>query len=561
MRKRSEGGFTLILGMLSLLFIIPVIGLAIDVGFLYISKSKLQAAVDGAALAAARSLNIGQSTSSQAAAGQANAVNWFYANFPNNFFGSSGTVMNTSTVTVTDDPNNAHLRDVQVTATTNVSTVFMRWLGFTSTTVGALGKATRRDVVIMMVLDRSASMCAGGSSPCTETSSTPCATMISSAKLFTGQFAEGRDSIGLVTFADSSYIHSTPTTSFQSVLGYSNDQGSGTGALDNISCWGGTGTAQGVSLGYQLLYQTGEAGALNVLFLETDGLPNSLTMNFYDSTNNQVGLTSTSSCQDTNNKTVAQGGFGSSTVIPHWTGGLSVTTSPFLTTSGYYSNIPAGMIGTVDSSDPGSTYFWVMDNYWTTTGQTQSTGSSSNPYNGYPNGITTSTAKGCYFASQDLEYDTNPKDIAWFPATDAWGNKMNPSNPYASVTTDSHGHVLQNGWQNYQNAVLNTTDNAAYVARSNSTIGAYFFVIGLGGNSSTGPPDPILLQRMANDPNGDTFNTAGPDDGGYYWPCSQESTCVNYPSQPQGTFIYSSNSTTLAEAFLRISSQVLRLSK
>jgi hypothetical protein len=74
--------------------------------------------------------------------------------------------------------------------------------------------------------------------------------------------------------------------------------------------------------------------------------------------------------------------------------------------------------------------------------------------------------------------------------------------------------------------------------------------------------DPILLQRMANDPNGDEFNTTGPDTGGaYYLPCAQETGCVTYSSQPQGTFIYAPTTAYLAEAFLRISSQVLRLSK
>ena len=64
-------------------------------------------------------------------------------------------------------------------------------------------------------------------------------------------------------------------------------------------------------------------------------------------------------------------------------------------------------------------------------------------------------------------------------------------------------------WQNYHNGVLNATDNAAYNARANTTIAATVFAIGLGGNSTTGPPDPVLLQRMANDPNGDEFNTTG----------------------------------------------------
>ena len=67
----------MLLGSAALVFIIPAVGLAIDVGYVYAIKSKLQAAVDGAALAAARGLSLGQSTASQTASAKQNAVNWF----------------------------------------------------------------------------------------------------------------------------------------------------------------------------------------------------------------------------------------------------------------------------------------------------------------------------------------------------------------------------------------------------------------------------------------------------------------------------------------------------
>jgi hypothetical protein len=70
------------------------------------------------------------------------------------------------------------------------------------------------------------------------------------------------------------------------------------------------------------------------------------------------------------------------------------------------------------------------------------------------------------------------------------------------------------------------------------------------------PPDYVFLQRMANDPNGDNYNSPP-----LYPPCAQEATCVNYPNQPQGTFIFSANLASLSQAYLSISSQVLRLSK
>ncbi len=100
MRKRNEKGVTLLFVGAALVFIVPLVGLGIDIGFLYNTKSKLQTAVDGAALAAARALSTGSSTSSQALTAQNNAVNWFYANFPSNYFGTQNTVMSTANVQV-----------------------------------------------------------------------------------------------------------------------------------------------------------------------------------------------------------------------------------------------------------------------------------------------------------------------------------------------------------------------------------------------------------------------------------------------------------------------------
>src|SRR5258708_18450137 len=102
--KQGERGITLLVGIVSLLFIIPSIGLVVDVGFLYATKARLQASVDGAALAAARALNVGTTTAAQTNAAQNNAVNWFNANFPAGSFGTLNTVMGPGNVVVFDDP-------------------------------------------------------------------------------------------------------------------------------------------------------------------------------------------------------------------------------------------------------------------------------------------------------------------------------------------------------------------------------------------------------------------------------------------------------------------------
>ena len=164
MRNHDERGTALFLGTLSLIFIIPMVGLVIDVGILYSAKARMQAAVDGAALAAARALNVGQTTAAQADSAKQNAVNWFYANFPTGNWSTTNTQMDTTDthVHVYDDTNNPNLRRVDVTATTTVPTWFMRWFNINSTTMTVTGNASRRDVVAMLVLDRSGSMCTVG---------------------------------------------------------------------------------------------------------------------------------------------------------------------------------------------------------------------------------------------------------------------------------------------------------------------------------------------------------------------------------------------------------------
>ena len=314
-RRNGEKGATLFVAVAALVWIvIPMLGLVVDLGILYSAKARLQAAVDGASLAAARALNLGQSTSAQALSAQQNAVNWFYANFPNGNWATLNTVMTTANVTVVNSPSNANLRQVTVTASTRVPTWFMKYLGFSGTNLTVSGQASRKDIVAMLVLDRSGSMCAvngvAGSQPCSKSNTnSACAAMINAAKVFTGFFAEGRDQIGMLTFSDGYYLDSKPTTNFQTLFGYTNSS-SGTGMIDNITCGGGTGTAAAMSLAYNELYKIAEPGAMNLIMLETDGLPNTLVYNFDTTpgTLSTLALNTTSACVDNNNLTYATTG-------------------------------------------------------------------------------------------------------------------------------------------------------------------------------------------------------------------------------------------------------------
>jgi Flp pilus assembly protein TadG len=417
--RNREKGASLIVAIAAMVWVIfPMLGLVVDLGILYSAKARLQAAVDGASLAAARALNLGQTTAAQAVSAQQNAVNWFHANFPNGNWGTSNTVMTTANVIVVNSPNNANLRQVTVTASTSVPTWFMKYLGFRATTLTSSGQASRKDLIAMLVLDRSGSMCAvngvAGSQPCSKSNTTSaCAAMITAAKVFTGFFAEGRDQIGLLSFSDGYYLESKPTIDFQTLFGYTNST-SGTGLIDNITCGGGTGTAAAVSLAYNELYKIAEPGAMNIIMLETDGLPNTLIYNYYATpgTTSTFALNTTSGCLDANSKTWANNGWRTTTSAPPWIPSISMNS----TGTGYMANVPAGAIGAFYTSDPAEgTYINVLFNPIETSDSSHSANTNSL--------YVTTTAPGCNFNSY-------ANDFNWLPGQDVFGNQVAPSNEY-----------------------------------------------------------------------------------------------------------------------------------
>ena len=180
-------GVTLILTVAVMGVIIPLAGLAIDASLLYAIKAKLQAAVDAASLAGARSLNRGLDLASQADNARATATNFFNANFPDGHLSTTGRIL---TLAVAESAYRT--RTVRADAQVSAPTYFMRILGVASTTLTAAGMASRRDVNLILVLDRSSSMSAVMTS------------MKAAARGFVDKFAEGRDNVGLIVFGGSS---------------------------------------------------------------------------------------------------------------------------------------------------------------------------------------------------------------------------------------------------------------------------------------------------------------------------------------------------------------------
>ncbi len=258
-RSKREGGTVLLLTTLMLLFVIlPAVGLAIDGGVAFAVKARLQTAADGAALAAARSLSRGIGLGQQQASAEATADEFFHANMHR-----AWSPLGNPQAVVSWPAAPPKTTIVRVDGSVEAPTYFMKMLGYNSLLVTASGAANRRDVNIMLVLDRSGSVQNLGA----------CDDLRSAAKSFVDSFVDGRDRLGLVTFGTSYRVDSPPSFNFKS--GGVNVMT----MIDSIVCIGGTNSAAAYWSAWQQLSAINEPNTLNVILFFTDGQPNTLHMN------------------------------------------------------------------------------------------------------------------------------------------------------------------------------------------------------------------------------------------------------------------------------------------
>ncbi len=257
----KERGISLIFTAMSLVFIVPMVGLAIDAGILYTVKGKLQMAVDAASLAAARALSRGNDDAAQQNNAKAVAQEYVLINFPSGYFNVSTPTFGNNNSGISVDESVANQRSVSVTAFVTAPLYFLRWLGNNNTTVSATATAVRRDVNVAVVIDRSLSLQNSGS----------CAPLKAAAVSFVNKFANGRDNMALVTFASSSIADFPIANDFQTAATPVPT------ILNQLVCSGGTSSALGLNLGYQQLVTLNQPNALNVVLFFTDGQPTAFT--------------------------------------------------------------------------------------------------------------------------------------------------------------------------------------------------------------------------------------------------------------------------------------------
>src|SRR5437588_2163315 len=259
--------------LMMLFVVIPGVGLAIDGGIAYFIKSKLQTACDAAALGAARSLSRGQDIPSQIASATDTAKRYYHANFPNNWMGVSP--VNDPAVTWPAAPPATAIINVQ--GDVDAPTWFMKILRINSIHFTVIGQATRRNVNVLLLIDRSSSLADTGS----------CPALASDAKLFVQSFSNNRDRMGLLTYGTYYNVDFAPSYNFQTSMST---------MLGNLQCSGFTNAAAAYSTAYQTLKALSDLNALNVLVFFTDGIPNTLTFGPAYGTGPVLPLKSGSSC-------------------------------------------------------------------------------------------------------------------------------------------------------------------------------------------------------------------------------------------------------------------------
>lgn len=446
--SRREKGLAVAMTAAMLSFVVPAAGLAIDASLLYGIRARLSMAADASALAAARSLSSGLTLAEQEASAVSTADRFLNANFPN---GHLYTTSRVRTISVAETA--ARTRTVTVDISVNAPSYFLRYLGRNATSLRSIGRASRRDVNVMMVLDRSGSLQTAGA----------CTAMKNAATAFVNKFANFRDRVGLVTYGGDSRID----FAMQSTPGnFLTGSGRIPDLIGRISCLGATNSAQALWDAYGQIKTINEPGSLNVILFFTDGQPNTLTFDFSGA--NAM-------------RTTGRGYTG--------TAPTSASTSQITTLSRTPCSSTTGKLGWVQFHSSSGRTIGLYNHIATSMPATNSS--------------LVSGRSGCVFnmsSGTSFLYG----DVGFMPPTDIHGNSVVDASyktlSYITTTTSpDRGKIRIDHAQTMENAGINAANDAARRIRNNITapseLNTVIYAIGLGG---VGAAEDEFLNRVAN---------------------------------------------------------------
>jgi len=429
----------------SMFVVLPAVGLSVDLGIAYAAKARLQSSTDGAVMAATRALGRGMNEASRQTEARETATRFFQANLGSGWLG-----LRSGNIDVTFPASAPKTTTVKIDTTALLPTYFMRVLGKTDMVIHSVSAASRRDVNIMLVIDRSGSLEQSGS----------CGALREAVKSFVVNFQEGRDKVGMVTYGTTYRVVHDLSTNFRTGSTSLVDQ------ADAINCDGWTNSAAAYSVAYNQLAAANEPGALNAILLFTDGMPNTVTMP-------RLKVKASSSCTSKGNRfgVISEGG-GIYDPVPGTTGSESV---PIPDDDGCQFGGGTSLSRLVKDIES----------------LTRSAADGNTGDDTGDEGNITGKNKGNAYGRGGRIWDNWPVD------QDAFGNSLFG---YKSVNRDGNGRVTLDG-NSVRNSGANALANAATRVRTDSVrtgLDVVTYVIGLG--NYTGAPELELLNRVANTP-------------------------------------------------------------
>lgn len=147
---KKQSGQVIVVFAICIVVLIGSVGLAIDSGMAYMSKAKLNAAVDAAAIAAARAVTKGANQAEQRAYATSAANDFFAANFVNDPM-KSGPVLNNVNV---DYAQNGRIT-FDLDASAKIPTTFSRVFGVNAMNINANAETIRKDIDLAFVVQTS----------------------------------------------------------------------------------------------------------------------------------------------------------------------------------------------------------------------------------------------------------------------------------------------------------------------------------------------------------------------------------------------------------------------
>lgn len=249
-------GSVLVLTTISLVLLMAVVGLAVDTGQAYGVKAKLNAAVDAAALAAAKAVAEGDGAAQRAAS------KYFAANIPEGYLRSDPGLIGVSI-----SYNAAGDATIDVSATAPMPTTFLRVIGKDQYDVGVHAQTIRRAVDLALVVDNSGSLRGGTLGDVTQE-------VIDRSKDFVHKFHENYDRLALIKYAFGAEV----PVPFGTDRGFDKDLVMN--EIDAFEFGGNTNSSEGFWNARDQLNNSVNPSSLQVIVFFTDGAPNTFSSRF-----------------------------------------------------------------------------------------------------------------------------------------------------------------------------------------------------------------------------------------------------------------------------------------